>query len=144
MDNSTDRGRITSSNHPRNPGFTSTGLPNERWQRWANHRASSSLSTEGVSASGTSAMCQKRTFGRHELGSLALAVRTSSRELPSRPACPHREKLFRRRISPRELPKAGVLARLCHLLALATSTAKRTVGARERDCAVLLQLSPKR
>ena len=35
---------------PRNLGFISTGLPNGRWQRWASHRASSSLSTEHASS----------------------------------------------------------------------------------------------
>ena len=40
---STGPAPITSSNHPRNLGFTSTELPNERWRRWASQRASSSL-----------------------------------------------------------------------------------------------------
>jgi hypothetical protein len=41
---------ITSSDHPRNLGFTSTELPNERWRCWASQRASSSLSTERATA----------------------------------------------------------------------------------------------
>ena len=36
---------LTSSNHPRDLGFTSTELPNERWRRWASQRASSSLAS---------------------------------------------------------------------------------------------------
>ena len=43
MDNSTGPAPTTSSNHPRDLGFTSTELPNERWRRWASQRASSSL-----------------------------------------------------------------------------------------------------
>ena len=43
-------GTLTSSNHPRNLGFTSTELPNEQWRRWASQRASSSLSTERATA----------------------------------------------------------------------------------------------
>ena len=50
MDSSTGPAPITSSNHPRNLGFTSTELPNERWRRWASQRASSSLSTERATA----------------------------------------------------------------------------------------------
>ena len=46
MDSSTGLAPITSSNHPRNLGFTSTELPNERWRRWASQRESSSFSTE--------------------------------------------------------------------------------------------------
>src|SRR6476659_7816220 len=46
MDSSTGPAPITSSNRPRNLGFTSTELPNERWRRWASQRASSSLLTE--------------------------------------------------------------------------------------------------
>ena len=46
MDSSTGLARITSSNHPRNLGYTSTELPTERWRRWASQRASSSLPTE--------------------------------------------------------------------------------------------------
>jgi len=46
MDSSTGPAPITSSNGPRTLGFTSIGLPNERWRRWASQRASSSLSTE--------------------------------------------------------------------------------------------------
>ena len=33
MDSSTGPAPITSNNHPRNLGFTSTELPNERWRR---------------------------------------------------------------------------------------------------------------
>src|SRR6478736_5278574 len=51
MDSSTGPAPITSSNHPRNLGFTSTELPNERWRRWASQRASWSLSTERATAS---------------------------------------------------------------------------------------------
>jgi hypothetical protein len=50
MDSSTGPAPIRSSNHPRNLGFTSTELPNERWRRWASQRASSSLSTERAAA----------------------------------------------------------------------------------------------
>src|SRR5436190_15520542 len=48
MDSSTGPEPITSSNHLRNLGFTSTELPNEQWRRWASQRAWSSLSTEHV------------------------------------------------------------------------------------------------
>src|SRR4029077_7152251 len=50
MDSSTGLAHITSSNHPRNLGFTSTELPNGRWRRWASQRASSPLSTERATA----------------------------------------------------------------------------------------------
>src|SRR6476469_6468025 len=48
MDSFTGPAPITNSNHPRNLGFTSTELPNERWRCWASQRASSSLLTEHV------------------------------------------------------------------------------------------------
>src|SRR6476660_420190 len=50
MDSFTGPAPITSSNHPRNLGFTSTELPNERWTRWESQRASSSLLTEHVNS----------------------------------------------------------------------------------------------
>ena len=52
MDSFTGPAPITSSNHPRNLVFTSTELPNERWRRWTRQPASSSLSTECVTAIG--------------------------------------------------------------------------------------------
>jgi hypothetical protein len=48
MDSSTGPAPITSSDYPRNLGFTSTELPNEQWRSSARQRASSSLSTEPV------------------------------------------------------------------------------------------------
>src|SRR5688572_853947 len=46
MDSSTGPAPITRGSYPRNLGFTSTELPNERWRRSASQRASSSSRTE--------------------------------------------------------------------------------------------------
>jgi hypothetical protein len=75
MDSSTGPAPITSSNHPKNLGFTSTELPNERWRHWASQRASPSLSTEPLPAGEFDIRALLSTY---EAGYLTCAVGSSS------------------------------------------------------------------